>query len=168
MRALIDVDGVVANFSEHLLGRVGSSATFDDVTEWDIFSLIERKDGPERKKVALQMMEDPEFWASLPVMEGAIEGVNIIKETMEVFWVTSPWPTCQGWDIARRTWLNTHFGADPKHVIITASKFVCVGDMFIDDHVDNVEKWQQHHPDKMALLYDAPYNKGEKHVRFSW
>jgi len=162
-RALLDVDGVVADFVGHVIALTGSPITREDVLEWDIFSIL----GP-LKKEGLALMEDPHFWETLPLIEGAVQGVGKLAKTHELFWVTSPWPTCKGWDVARRGWLKKHFDVDPKHVVITSSKFLCTGDMFIDDHVDNVRDWVKYHPAGRALLFDAPYNQGGAYERFKW
>lgn len=171
LRYLIDCDGVVADFSRHVIECTGSSLTPADITEWNIFKLVGEADGGGKMRHAYDLMEDTEFWRSLPLLEGAEEGIRKIKEAgHDVYWVTSPWPTCSGWDVARREWLCSNFEwATNDHVIITSAKYVCLGDVFIDDHIKNVEKWKQWHPTKSGLLMKAPYNQNHEGLEFfSW
>lgn len=171
MRYLIDCDGVLADFSAHVIECSGSTLTPAEVTQWDIFSLIGERGGEQLKKKTLLMMDDPEFWRTLPLMDGAAEGVARIKEEgHDIYWVTSPWGTCSGWDVARRAWLKANFEwSSTDHVVITSAKYVCLGDVFIDDHIKNVEKWAQWHPSGRALLMKAPYNENHEGLNFfSW
>lgn len=168
-RALVDVDGVVADFSQHVIDSVGSSLTVADITRWDIFGLIEEADGSAKKVAALAAMEDMQFWNTLPIMEGAVEGLKELRKTYDVFWVTSPWPTCHGWDVARRNWIVKNFQASPDHVVVTNAKFICAGNVFIDDKIDNVKAWAEHNPEGRALLFSAPYNSScNDYEFFQW
>jgi 5'(3')-deoxyribonucleotidase len=147
-RALVDVDGVVADFSIHLINESSSRLTPEDITEWDIFNLIGLNDGPEAKKKALGLMEETDWWDSLPLLENAQVGIEALSKTHDIVWVTSPWPTCKGWDISRRNWIKKHFKDFSDHVVITESKFVVAGDLIIDDRINNVVCWADHHPTK--------------------
>jgi len=154
---LMDVDGVCADFSRALIAAVGSELRYEDVTRWDILGLFT----PEQRELAYDYLSDPEFWRHLPVMDGAQEGVSFLEVTNNIIWVTSPWSSCEGWEAARREWLNEHFGMDqkgqPYHP--TADKERIDGDLIFDDKVDNVVAWAKAHPDKVAWLFDAPYNQ---------
>ena len=156
---LLDVDGVLANFSQHVIDCAGVTGfTFDDVTNWDIFSLL----GERGRVVKDEMLPSASWWLSLPVLEGAQEGVAKLREiASEVVFVTSPWLSCEQWSTVRRCWLKKHFGADPEDVIITSKKHLIRGDMFIDDKASTVEEWQAANPRGHAWVYDAPYNKGQ-------
>lgn len=164
---LLDVDGVCADFSRGLIEAVGSHLLPEDVTRWDIISLFT----PEQRELAYDYLSDPSFWRNLPVMEDAQEGVKFMEVTHNVVWVTSPWASCEGWESARRDWLNEHFGMDekgqPYHP--TSEKERIDGDLLIDDKPDNVVSWAEAHPDKTAWLFEAPYNKNfEWPHRISW
>ncbi len=42
--------------------------------------------------------------------------------------------------------------------MVTASKHLVVGDLLVDDSIDNVLAWNRAHGAERALLFDAPYN----------
>lgn len=166
MELLSDVDGVVADFILGLLEAVGSELTPKDIVEWDVVSQLPTQD---ERAHALLILSDPEFWANLPVKEGAKEGVNyLLGVGYKISWVTSPWESCEGWESARREWLNKHFEVKKRGqaYIPTSAKEKIVGDVFIDDKPKNVVKWQRAHPTGRAYLFDAPYNQNNE--KFHW
>lgn len=167
-RVLLDVDGVVADFSGSLLRAIDSSLRPEDITDWNIFKLIEEADGKASARLALSLMDNPRHWQSAGLLPGALQAVEGLKQRgATIYWVTSPWPTCHGWDTARRLWLKQYFGGGDGFVI-TESKYLCAGDIFIDDRPENVQSWAKAHPDKQALLFDAPYNRNSALPRLTW
>lgn len=159
---LIDVDGVVADFTGDLLRAVDSDLTPDDITSWDIFDLL--GDGAER---ARDICRQDDFWRGLSVLPGAYEAVEKLQRDNEIFWVTSPWWSCRTWEHARREWLRRHFGTKPNNVITTSAKHMVCGDVFIDDKPQHVERWAARHPG-VAWLYDQPYNRDVSLRRMTW
>ena len=163
MKALLDVDGVVADFSSSILQAVGSKLSPQDHQQWDVMEFLT----PDEKSRAREALSDIDFWLNLPLKDMAKQGVEKLRDLgFQIVWVTSPWTSCLGWDTARRSWLSRNFGDDP--VVITADKEHVDGDVFIDDKVENVEKWSRAHPDKRAFLFDAPYNRDSDLPRVSW
>lgn len=158
---LIDVDGVCANFTDHLLRAVGSKLTLADIVDWDIFSYL----SAEKKRVAEEVLSHAAFWLTQPVIPGAVSAVHAIRAAdHEVLFVTSAWENCREWAWARKVWLKRIMGAHYRDVIICSRKEFVVGDVIIDDRTDHVENWSSRHPEGLALLYGAPYNKGS----FDW
>lgn len=169
-RILVDVDGVLADFSQHVITRLrlGAKLKRDDIDRWDIFGLIEEKFSIHHKKLALELMEDITFWRRLPLMPGAKEGVAaLIEGGYEVVFVTSPWDSCVGWNVARWQWLEEHFDCKPHQLVITHAKYLVHGYTLIDDKVSHVEEWNERHVDK-AMLFKAPYNNNDAHLRWDW
>ena len=163
MKFLSDVDGVAADFVQRVLDVTGSPLRPEDITQWDVLGML----SVEQREDAIEAMSSPTFWASLEVLDGAKRGVDhLVGLGHELVWVTSPWDSCPGWDVARRGWLREHFGE--HDVIITSAKHHVVGDVFIDDKPKHVVDWQKAHPDKRAFLYDAPHNRGTSLPRVTW
>jgi 5'(3')-deoxyribonucleotidase len=91
---ILGVDGVVADFTGHLLNRLNSSLSSHDITNWGVFSFL----GERGKKDAEQILGHPSFWRELPVLPGALNGVHVIRQAgFEVVWCTSPWFSCETW-----------------------------------------------------------------------
>lgn len=158
---LIDVDGVCADFTDHLLRAIRSKLTLADIVDWNIFSYMD----PEQKRTAEDILGSTEFWLTQPVISGAVDAVHAIRAAdHKVLFVTSAWESCREWAWARKQWLKRVMAADYRDVIVCARKEYVVGDVFIDDRTDHVDKWHSIRPERLALLYGAPYNKGS----FDW
>lgn len=63
------------------------------------------------------------------------------------------------WMYERSLWLDRQFAATPRSVVFTHNKAHIWGDLILDDKADNVDEWADTHPDGIALLWDAPYNR---------
>jgi 5'(3')-deoxyribonucleotidase len=164
MRILLDVDGVVADWSTALLQAVGSDLTLADVTDWNIFGLLTK----QQAAAAKALCGTRAFWQELPVMRGAQEVVERLRDRHQLLWVTSPWWSCDGWMQARLGWLRRHFGVLPDHVIFCSCKWAISGHVLIDDKPDNVTSWGEHNVG-FPVLFDAPYNRSVDHdLRANW
>lgn len=163
--ALVDCDGVLADFSRDALRAVDSTLRPWDITEWDIFKLLELEQ--VGKGLALrEALNDPDFWRWMHPLPGSyalLEGLR--NNNHEVVAVTSPWLTCAGWDKARRDWLRENFDIPPENVIITARKDLVVGNVFFDDKPEHVVAWGNRHGYDHAWLVDAPYNRDADYGR---
>lgn len=160
--ALVDCDGVLADFTTHALKSVGSWLRAEDVDEWDIFSLLNRKDTPGLGDRLRAILDGHTFWRTMPRMPGASQLVDrLVQEDFRVVVVTSPWVTCFGWDMARRDWLEENFDIKPHDVVITSRKELVRGDVFFDDRPVHVREWGRYNPHREgdAWLVDAPYNR---------
>lgn len=164
-----DVDGVVADFLSAAIEASGTKKKREDFNHFDLKKTLNEKEYVK----AIAAMEDPNFWLNLGLIPGAKHRVRLLKARgFDFIWITSPWQNCPGWGIYRwgiyqRAWIEENFGDDP--VIIDSDKAGYDADIFIDDKVDNVKAWKKAHPDKLTLLYDAPYNKEYGEVpRVTW
>jgi 5'(3')-deoxyribonucleotidase len=200
MRFLIDVDGVVADLVPHILQRLtayeinklhrqGFFAKFifpqntrapsvpiavpniQDIKN-NLFSKKESDLHEEHRKIAVEWIGEPGFARTIPVRDGALAGVFKIRQAgHEIFWVTSSWTSSKTWEYDRRKWLLSHFKDGHDKVVFAHSKFLCEGDVLIDDRIKNVRQWQGSHPSKKALLYTQPWNDNPKYKdfnRFNW
>ena len=164
MKALIDVDGVVADFIGHVLDVLRSTKKPEDITDWHFLTFL----SPEEQAKAHELLDTREFWETLPLKEGARDGISHLRDFLgfDITWITSPWPGCAEWADARKAWIKRHFGNDP--VIIASDKEKYDGDLFIDDKPANVEKWRNSHLGKQAFLFDTPQNKSVLLPRVTW
>ncbi len=61
----------------------------------------------------------------------------------------------------REQWLEANFGFHHKQIVHTSAKYLCKGDVLIDDKPDNLILWAAEHPDGLALLWNQSYNNKE-------
>jgi 5'(3')-deoxyribonucleotidase len=162
---LFDVDGVAADFMRHLLTLIGSKATPTSYQLADFLKAGELKEATALKKT-------PEFWLTIPVMDGAQEGIEKLKKKGHAIrWVTRSYRSCPMWWDCRLTWLEENFGVKDDHeVICAADKGLVMGRAFVDDRVDNVSDWEKrNHNHGRAFLFDQPYNQDiHRTQRVTW
>ncbi len=78
------------------------------------------------------------FFESLPAIEGAIEGVNYLRQqsVFDVYILTAPStrnPCCYS---EKRIWIENHFDYPfTKKLIISPNKGLLKGDVLVDDHI---------------------------------
>ncbi len=158
---LLDCDGPCACFDLTICKAVNPNLTIDDLrklNDWDCFKLFNE----EEMKTCLKILEDPQFWADLPVNEPAQKAVEAFRKTdIKVVFLTAPWTGCKEWDSVRRNWLKKHFEVDGrKDVIITSGKELVIGDVFIDDKLENIQNWDKQWGrfGKTSLLFETNTN----------
>lgn len=161
-QALVDVDGVCLDFLQHVLDTVpgGTDVKRHEVHDWDIFDRL----GDAGAEMKRSHLEQRGWWAEIPPMPGAIEGVAVLRNYFEhVCFVSAPWWSCFGWESQRRKVLCELFGAEPHEVLFGSLKHLVRGDWFVDDKPETVAWWQRAQEDATpafnAWVFDAPYNQ---------
>ncbi len=135
-RVLLDVDGVLADFHTPCLALIneygGTNHKLEDFDDWNIFDAL--KTPPEVKSRVYKTMKRTGWCSNIGIYPGAKEGVELLLQHTNLYIVTSPMdgPT---WTSERDSWLKRHFDIDSEHVIHTSAKYVCAGDMLIDDKI---------------------------------
>lgn len=157
MRILLDVDGVTADFMSqsflHLRQVGGPAVTHQDIVTFDLLSFI-----PERfQSILLRTWKEQYFCATIPLYEGSQEAVRSLRELGEVIFVTAPLADSPHWHWERTQWIKEHFGSDGKDVIFATRKQHIVGDVLIDDRLDNLLDWQKAHPNGVPILWSVPF-----------
>lgn len=157
--ALVDVDGVCADFIGHLQEKLRSEGLVLPMpAEWDFFKTM----STNMEIRSRQILKDVSFWESLPEIHLARDSIYSLKSIgWDVVFLTSPYYACVGWESARRSWIHRTFGIDGHNVIFASRKDLVFGNIFIDDRKENVESWVKRHPDGLGFLFKQPYNKGD-------
>ena len=161
-RFLVDVDGVLADFVSAYLDIVravtGRSHSPEHVTEFDIGkSLALSRD--ESSLVKRTLGNSQGIARELGVYPGAREGLAALREVADVYIVTSPWNSNPTWTHDREAWLEKHFRIKHDRVIHTSAKYVCCGDVLVDDKVSAVEQWQAAHSNGIGVVWDTLHNQ---------
>lgn len=155
---LLDVDGVIANFIEanlRWLWGYGIERYHNDVTAWDFASLDIKPDLHFEMK---RRWSEPGFCAAIPPYDGAVEGVELLRERADVYAVTAPMCSSLTWQGERMEWLVGHFDFRRDHVISTAAKYLVRGDVLVDDKPSTVDAWAAAHPQGCGVVWAQPYN----------
>lgn len=161
-RVLLDCDGVLADFIGGALRIVnsmfGTNHVSADVTEFDFAGSLglEPVDAANVKRAIGNLQG---FAASLAVLPGAIDGVRRLRDVADVYVVTAQWIGNLTWTHERERWLDRHFGIQSIRVIHTSAKYVCSGDVLVDDKTSTCEEWRAAHPDGIAVQWSTPHNR---------
>jgi 5'-nucleotidase len=169
---LLDVDGVLADFTGPVCALASQVTRRDlkpeNVTRFDFAACLDLT--PEEKREVVRAIVAPGFWRSLPVFDGAIDGVRRLREVANVYICTSPWNSCPTWLHEREAWLYEHFGIPHANVIATGAKYRVSGDMLVDDKTETLVLWDHHqgcwwqNPDgtrgeSRAVQWQTPHNR---------
>lgn len=141
---LVDCDGVLCDFTQAVLDmQVDGNLKREDITDWDLFDLLEDTDAANARTV---LTHSASAWENMGLIEGAeyffgqLRGLGKANGR-DVLVVSSPWQSNPNWDRSRKWWLNKHFDVKPENVIITPHKHLLDGFCLIDDKLDNVNKY---------------------------
>lgn len=116
----IDMDGVIADFDKGV-------KAIDPQMEWT------------REEVDRVCEANPRVFETLPEIEGALEAVEILKNSYSnIYFLSTPMCNVPESYMGKRIWLKEKFGgwAD-KRLILTHRKDLVMGDILIDDRTLN-------------------------------
>jgi 5'(3')-deoxyribonucleotidase len=149
---VIDLDDVLCNLSKMWIElhnkQHNANLTIEQVLNWDIALVA------QNGKEAYKYFQIPELYDDMPVVEGALEGVNYLRNLgCRIIFATIPSPNTYG---RKFKWLvDNGFCPDKKeYVECWGSKNVLLGDIIIDDNYTNVRQFQG-----LGLLFDRPWNR---------
>ena len=147
----VDLDGVISDIHTIALQLFnmehGIGAKLSDINQWS--AVI---GGHEFAPFIYKSIQDEALHATLPVMEGAREGMVRLHKKHEVVIVTSRPNTPTPWILE---WLKVH--DIPYHWLLNtghAHKGLVRADAMIDDYPGNLEKFIGY-----QTLFDRPWNQ---------
>ncbi len=159
---LCDVDGVVADLTQHILDIVqacfGVTYTPEHITQYWVekalhLTELQTKEMYERLDVAGTAM-------ALRPYPKAISALKRLQKKTELVFLTSHLKSNATWVYDRDRWIESYFRKPPP-VIHTHHKEFVPGDIFVDDKYENISAWKKAWPDGIAVLWDRPWNHRE-------
>lgn len=159
MRIVLDCDGPCSDFVGATSAITGHDRSL--AITWDWFR---KHTNPDDTHKTLRTLSTPTFWENLPVVHGAMEGVDFLRNKGHaIAWATAPYRQCFGWGDIRRKWLEENFNISKhKEPLFTVdplgSKHLIQGLVFIDDRYEEVQIYQKENPDSLALTFESEMN----------
>lgn len=164
---LVDMDGVIADFSEghrRMCRARGLPVEVEarDHTTWDILDTV----GPEWRDTVAELWHSPGFFAGLDPLPGAIEVLHEwLREGHKVFICTAPFQNSESCAQEKLGWVRRHVGTEfVRRTIIASDKTLVHGDFLVDDKPDirgvATPTWEH-------LLFAAPHNRLLENT-YSW
>lgn len=170
-RVGVDVDGVIANYTELYLNAVRSALGRDipkgwAPPQWDLDESLGLT--KEEKRTVYKLIEQPGIAGTIVPYPGAVDGLKKLSKVADVFLVTSPVEDSPTWCFDRTAWVKKHFGEElADRIDFTGHKYTFAADLFVDDKPSNCEEWQAAWPDGKALLWAANYSTVLLHDRLT-
>lgn len=158
-RLLIDMDGVLNDAITMLLARYNAdyndNLRIEDITAWELDKFVK----PECGKMIYSYFREKGFFSKLPVQEHAQEVLaRLLRAGHEIYVVTSSPPEAYE---DKYYWFRRHFPFIPEqNIIFCTPKQITTGDVLFDDGPHNIKEWLKHNPGKIAIVMDAPWNRG--------
>ncbi|OBG93863.1 hypothetical protein A9X05_09175 [Mycobacterium sp. E3298] len=156
-RIAIDQDQCLADILSEWLRRYNNE--FNDNLKTCQMTHQNCHDITKAGKQFYKYLDDPEFFESLPLIEGSIEAVRELSYTYEIFVVTAPYNPNNV--EPKSNWLKKYFPfIKEDNYVFTRNKSIVNADWLIDDKPGNFEGFIG-----KALLFDAPHNRTETRYR---
>lgn len=152
----VDVDGVLGEQAVHLLARAkteyGVDMTKADITSWN------PQVGPcGFSDLIVEYLKDPGFVETMPVVEGAREGLALLRERARIIIATN---TPKEGEAARIAWLNKNFGTGLEFVNTWGrGKGHVRADMLVDDYIPNIKDFVAGNHGSLGILFSQPWNR---------
>ena len=148
LKIILDFDDVLGEcneFSLKFLNReYGTEYKLGDIVKYGLHgNLLDER---------LKYFNDPEFIRNIPLMDGAVEFVNKLCDLGEVVIATSVQMQCAG---ARFEAIVSNFPMiKPGNILVGARKDMLIGEIMLDDNLDNLEGAAVKYP----VLFQKPWN----------
>ncbi|MCV9930145.1 5'(3')-deoxyribonucleotidase [Flavobacterium sp. LS1R49] len=133
----IDMDGVLADIEAHLIAYYnkehGTAITKDSIQGFS------EEEAFKEKAILHGILNQENFFRTLPVMADAVESLLVLQENYELFIVSAAtqFPISLSEKVA---WLGEHFPFIKwENIILCGSKNIINTDYMIDDHSKNLD-----------------------------
>jgi 5'(3')-deoxyribonucleotidase len=142
---LLDTDGVLGGFVEAALAAAHTISSkrwaVEDLSGWDFWKSMADPEVPDLEARIMERISAEGFCSSIPVLAGAVEGVESLRSVADIVVVTTPWRS-RTWAHERFEWLERNFGFTRDSVIQTSNKADVDGDILVDDSFTNLRRWE--------------------------
>lgn len=156
LKISLDQDGVLADLTKQIVSHLnryhGENLTPEDINQWSIHKCCEKTDA----KNVYKYFNEPGFFRHLEPIGTCQQFVTkLIEDGHDVCIVTA----CEEGHACKREWLKNHIPAlDQNNIIFTHRKDRVFANVFVDDRIENLEKFKAAWPGETAICFEQPYN----------
>lgn len=157
---LVDMDGVLADFDGPLFRYFGAELDCTPETQIHRFLTNHLPDEWLRRQMRA-MVEGNRWFARLPVMPGAKEGVKYLQDAGHDVWIVSkPLEASRSCASDKFEWVEEHFPSLVGKLILAPDKGLVKGDYLIDDAIK--PSWLEYATWE-PIVFDHPWNRTGAH-----
>lgn len=169
---LLDMDDVIADLTVHLwhfTQGLGIAYDIDDISAITHRFSSNHVPCPDQRQMVRDIVESEGFFRRLPVMPGAVEGVqSLLDAGINVTVCSKPLETSPSCASDKYEWLREHFPMLASTAILAPDKNRVVGDVLLDDAPPPSTRHRVWSP----VVFPAPFNSHpgvyEGLPRWSW
>lgn len=159
LRILCDLDGVVTDLLEKWLGDYnrdfGDNLGVENIKTPEVSEWVK----PEARQKIYDYINSDRYFRDLNPIPGSIGTLKSLEgDGHDVFIVTAPSNNPMS-AADKISWVSENLGFDRKKVIVCNQKYVCEGDVFIDDTPKKIQAYRESWPDAHILTIAYPYNE---------
>jgi 5'(3')-deoxyribonucleotidase len=157
---LVDVDGVVADFSGHTIKMLRFDFKIPQDVVIDNYNM-EQSLLPYgiKPKDLHKIWKKPLFCSSIRLIPRSVDSIYRLSQSFTVVFLTKPMEDHSTWHFERTSWIENNFKGLYEEIIFATNKWRVDGDAFVDDHAENVQAWSAKHPSKASAIINQPWNK---------
>lgn len=159
MILLVDMDGVLADFDAFFFQRCienGWTLDVDEPSQQTFRYFADHMPDRDERNAARQMVHDPGWFRSLPVVAGAEQGMEEFERVgWEVHICSKPLDASATCADEKRAWLRQHFPTFADRLILAPDKSLVKGDVLLDDAPK--PKWFAR-ADWVPIVFTQPHN----------
>ena len=117
----------------------------------------------DRHDQLAQFLDDPDFFADLPLMDDAVRVLERVSQDHELFIASAAMEVPRSFN-AKYAWLQRHFPfLTPSHYVFCGTKSILRADYLIDDNPRQLRAFSG-----QGLLFTATHNKAVDAQAFGW
>lgn len=154
---LLDMDGVTWDFAGHIIERLRKSDIHIAMRTLEKFHFADNMPEGEMRARVKRIYSELGFFSTMPMIEGAKEAINELRESYDVRFCSSPLSAHPACEEEKREAIAREFGAEMADAAyIGRDKTIVSGAILIDDkpEVDGENKA----PSWEHLIFNQPWN----------
>lgn len=157
---LVDQDGPLADFDAQFFSLCRDNGWAMDAsleTQKHRFATDHILNDQERRAARTYVNQDPRWFHDLPVVEGAVDGLNELDKHFEVWLCTKPLEANKACRDGKADWVRRHLGEKwERRLIITPDKSLVHGVALLDDAPK--PEWFARAPWR-PIIFPTPWNR---------